>query len=235
MTTEQKVAELRGQGLTPKAIARSLALRPAEVTAMLRANAARLAAAGPEPQGALLGCLVTRGWSAGLGLKDAARAWAQEDPASDGTRGLVTVALAREAKYGKAVCASFLVDVFCLGVKNVLGPRTALPHEAKDFVRGIFSRYPHPPAAAPIALAQNLVLGAVEYARKLGFEPHRDFERARPILGEWVGPSLLEFGEDGKPMFVNGPDDDVGRVLATLRRTVGQGNFHFMISDGPLD
>lgn len=70
----------------------------------------------------------------------------------------------------------------------------------------------------PLELAQHLVLGAVEYARSLGFMPHRDFRRTRRALGSWDGPSAITFGKDGKPLYVNGPYDDPERVLATLER-----------------
>jgi hypothetical protein len=74
------------------------------------------------------------------------------------------------------------------------------------------------------------VLGAVEYARLLGFEPHRDFGRVRGLLGPWRGPSAITFGRDGKPYYVNGPYEDPERVLATLERTVGCGGFHYTVS-----
>jgi hypothetical protein len=79
--------------------------------------------------------------------------------------------------------------------------------------------------SAPIDLVRDLVLGAAEYARGLGFEPHPDFERARSHLGPWEGHSAITFGRDGRPYYINGPDDDPDFVLRTLRRTVGDGEF----------
>jgi hypothetical protein len=82
---------------------------------------------------------------------------------------------------------------------------------------------------APVDLAQHLVLGAVDYARTLGLEPWHEFPDARGHLGEWDGPSAIRFGRDGKPFYVQGPYDDPDRIMKTLRRTVGDGNFHFMM------
>ena len=69
----------------------------------------------------------------------------------------------------------------------------------------------------------------------LGFEPHRDFGRARRLLGPWRGPSPITFGRDGKPYYVNGPYDDPERVLATLERSVGLDGFHYTVSLDELD
>jgi hypothetical protein len=85
-----------------------------------------------------------------------------------------------------------------------------------------------PTSSAPtIELAQNLVLGAVDYAQTLGFDPHRDFYLAKPHLGDWQPPSKIRFGLNGKPYFQQGPYDNPTRVMRTLDRTVGPGNYHF--------
>jgi hypothetical protein len=59
-----RISELRAAGLTPKQIARTERLRPAEVAPLIRAAAGRqAAAAGPA---ALEGCWISPGWSTGL-------------------------------------------------------------------------------------------------------------------------------------------------------------------------
>lgn len=107
------------------------------------------------------------------------------------------------------------------------------------FRRRCFGPWESAGIPVPLELAQHLVLGAVEYARSLGFEPHPDFMRARRMLGSWDGPSAIMFGRDGKPYYVNGPYDEPERVLATLERAVGRDGFHFIVAldafDGPDD
>lgn len=235
MTNEERVAELRAKGLSPKEIARALSLRPAEVSALIQHNAAALAArSDPAALTPLVACLVSPGWPTGLGLHDTAESWGASAGDAPGCDGLAMVVVAREGRYGQVVVASYLVDVFCLGVKSVVGPKLIKSEELAAFVGTAFRGYPGKPGTAPIALAQNLVFGAVDYARKLGFEPASDFARARPHLGEWAGPSLIDFGRDGRPLFVNGPRDDAMAVLATLRRTVGEGNFGYLLGGPPM-
>jgi hypothetical protein len=40
---------------------------------------------------------------------------------------------------------------------------------------------------------------------------------------------------NGKPLHVNGPDEDPERILATLERTVGHDGFHYSVSLGQAD
>ena len=133
------------------------------------------------------------------------------------------------------VRARFLVDTWCLGVKNAMGPNRVGRRELEALRHRCYAPWRSPGIRIPLELAQHLVLGAVEFARRLGFEAHRDFNRARRLLGSWEGPSAITFGMDGKPHYINGPYEDPQRVLATLERAVGQGDFHYTVSLGEAD
>jgi hypothetical protein len=78
------------------------------------------------------------------------------------------------------------------------------------------------------ALSRQLVFGAVAYARGLGFEPHPDFAQASGQLGEWDGVCDTTFVRDGVPVYIQGPHDDARKIMKTLRRKVGDGNFHVL-------
>jgi hypothetical protein len=129
-----------------------------------------------------------------------------------------------------SVCGSW-----CLGVKNVLGPRRMRIRELDSYRRQCYGLWESEGIAVPVELAQHLVLGAEEYARRLGFRAHKDFRRARRLLGSWEGPSAITFGRDGKPCYLNGPYDDPRWVLATLERTVGRGGFDYTVSLGEVN
>jgi hypothetical protein len=132
------------------------------------------------------------------------------------------------------VC-SYLIDVWCLGVKNVIGPKRMIRRELDTLRRQSYAPWQSKGIPIPLELAQHLVLGVVEFARGLGFEPHRDFACAGSVLGSWQGPSAITFGMDGKPHYINGPHEDPERVLATLDRTVGRDGFHYTVSLGEAD
>jgi hypothetical protein len=213
------VRTLRAGGRTPKEIARAVGARPAEVTAIVRQLAAEAASGGP----ALVGCWVSRGWRTGLDV--AAHPEWPDDQAAPGCDGLVSVLVARRHHPRRLSVCGYLVDTFCLGVKNALGPELMRDEELPGF-RELFFRAGDPPLEAPLELARELVFGGVDYARGLGFEPHPDLALAVDHLGEpWSGPSAITFGQDGRPFYVSGPDDNPQSVLRTLTRVVGEGNF----------
>jgi hypothetical protein len=229
----RKVKELREQGRSPKQISRALSVSHADVARIVRAIAAEDAARAPEP--AVVQCWVNAGWSEGLTI-EGEHDW-PPDPVSEhgtGIGGLATVLVARQHRWDKLSVCTYLVDAYCLGVKNTIGPRTMDDVEFAAFVRRTYSAYGGDPIRIPIDLVRHLVLGAVDYARTLGFEPWREFPQVRGHLGEWSGPSAIRFGRDGKPMYIQGPDDDAQRIVRTLTRSVGKDNFHFLVAADQL-
>jgi hypothetical protein len=227
-----KVHALRQQGQSPKQIARTLGVRPATIAPLIRAIATQDQADAAEP--GITGCWVSPGWSDGLTIEGHSE-WPGAGVSASGTAGLVSVLVAREETGRKvpgagskvSVCA-WMVDVYCLGVKNCLGPDlipgSALPRYTSDF----FSAYDGRPLAAPLELARQLVFGAVDFARGLGFEPPRDFGKTTGHLGPWGGPSVIGFGQEGKPLYIQGPYDNVSKIMKTLEHTAGRNNFHFL-------
>jgi hypothetical protein len=227
--TIHHVRALRARGLSAKEIARTLALRPAIVADLVRTLAAERDAA--DPNGGLLECWINAGWSAGLTITGHPE-WS--DPsARDGTGGLVSVLVARRRRHRRAATACvYLLDVYCLGVKNTIGPDNMDDQALHRFAGHVFSGYDAPPIPAPIELARDLVLGSAQYAHALGFAPHPDFEHARAHLGPSTEPSAITFGRDGKPNYIQGPYDDPRHALRTLRRAVGRNGFHYTVTGG---
>jgi len=224
----ERIRELRGRGLTPKQIARAVGLPPAQVTALVRGIAA--AEVVDPTQQPVAECWVSPGWSVGLTLTGD-HGWPVEPAAEETASGLIGVLVAREAGRERVSVCAWLVDVYCLGVKNDLGPQVVHRSELPRIVHDFFAVFGERPLAAPLELAQQLVLGAVEYARGLGFEPatEADFGATRGHLGSWEGAGVIGFGRDGKPFFVAGPNDDAARVVRQLERAVGAGNFDYVL------
>ncbi len=220
----EEVRRLRERGYSPKAIARALGCRPAEVQHIIRA----LAEAAPERgEAALVACYVNQGWADGLGV-DAHPEWPR-GAGDDGSAGLATVVVARAARGSRYRVCCILVDTYCLGVKLVIGPKEMTSERFSGFRRDVYSNYGHPPIEVPLELAQHLVFGAVDFARGLGFEPVSDFGPCGDLLGLPIGPCPIRFGRNGRVSYVSGPHDDPARVLATLERSVGPGNADVVI------
>jgi len=220
-----RVRALRARGHSPKQIARALGVPPATVAPLVRAIAAADQAGAAERK--LVGCWVSPGWSQGLTVQGHPE-WPDVDAADAGPSGLVSVLVAREERRGRVGVCGWLVDVWCLGVKDVVGPRVMDERRVAELTRSYFAAYQAPPLATPVELAGHLVLGAVAYARSLGFEPAPGLEATTGQLGPWTGPSAIGFGRHGTPYFVQGPRDNATAILTTLERSVGRDNFHFL-------
>jgi hypothetical protein len=157
------------------------------------ARLVRVAAAGAQaeaPGPALAGCWISPGWSTGLTVCGHPDWLLHEDPAA-GIDGLAAVLVARKHRHGKVSVCGYLADLYCLGVKNALGPEIVDDLGLQGFVRDFFSGYDGDPVEVPIELAREVVLGSAGYARSLGFDPHPDFAAAEGHLGPWTGPGAI--------------------------------------------
>lgn len=220
-----RVRTLRASGCAPKGVARALGVTSAEAARLVREVAREQALSSSEPR--VVGCWVSPGWSGGL---DAPSDWPDTSTPHGIGNGIVLVLVAREHRYGRVSVAGYLVVVYCLGVKNVIGPMVMRDADLAAFVRTYFLVYEAPALAVPLEMACELVWGAVAYARALGFEPHPEFEEAAGLLGAWEPTGAVRFGLDGEPYFVAGVDDNATHILRTLGRSVGEGNFRYLVA-----
>lgn len=152
---------------------------------------------------------------------------------------LVTILVARRSPYsGKLAAGLFLVDLACLGVKSA---QVKLFKDVAEYSAGLRAHALRiqPMAPADLNLAAKIVFTGQEYAASLGFTSDSVFAQARPLFSD-ADPAACQTpvpvgGPEGKPFFVNGPHDDVDRIVAQLRRTVGEGNFHYLIQGSKED
>jgi hypothetical protein len=148
--------------------------------------------------------------------------------------GLGSVIVSRRLPNGFIGAAVFLVDVFCLGIKDAFYSRLSPAAYAQRLAHLQYETFqPIEPACA-----RKLVEEAEAYARDLGFPPHPDYQRARQIFGDLEATACPEhfiFGKDGKPFFMSGPSDTPARcrrILDTLTQRCGPDGFHFMVGGG---
>jgi hypothetical protein len=108
--------------------------------------------------------------------------------------------------------ATFLIDMFCLGVKDVtfkwIGTEEFAFHIEKLG------------AASPLvpvdpSYGRKLLRDAVAWSQSKGFPPHREFAVAERILAD-VSPdpcgAVFQFGRDGKPFYMPGPKESVSLI-----------------------
>jgi hypothetical protein len=146
--------------------------------------------------------------------------------------GLARVLITRKRANGSYIIGFFLVDVFCLGVKQAMYHYAPTEELIDDLLyRSNLSDPSDPAVVSDSDYAQNIVWGAVEYADELGFEPRdEDFGVAQYILdpADEIEFIDIEFGKDGKPFFIAGPRDNPKAINEKLSK-LGEGNYHVMI------
>jgi hypothetical protein len=218
-----KVRSLRAAGTPPKAIARALGVRPSVIAPLVRQVAAEAPAVPPE-KGAVVGCWISPNWSREL-LVRRRDGWEDTDLGPYGPTGITLVLIARAGRRDDVSVCGYLVDTFCLGVKNTIGPERMRARDLPEFVRTYFVGFPAPALRIPVDLARHLVHGAVAFAAGLGFDPHPDFADVRGYLGELREPCAITFGREGRPLYVAGPHDNPVEVITRLSAAVGSGGF----------
>jgi len=146
-------------------------------------------------------------------------------------QGLSHVLISRELRSGDVAFVVFLVDAYCLGVKDVVFD--VAPRSRYDWkVYGKLLETQEVVQLEPEE-TRKLIEGAVEYARDLGFAPHHDYRKAKSIFGDIDADAAEEefvFGKDGKPFFFAGPYDDRARckeILSILTNRCGPDGFYY--------
>lgn len=141
-------------------------------------------------------------------------------------------------KAGGAVVETgvFMVDAWCLGVKDCFFTEQSKFGYEEKVVQRISDRYPLKKVEP--AYARKLVEDAVAYAYHLGFSPHRDYKKACRVFGGIDAGTCTEsftFGKDGKPCYVRGPNEtqeQAEKIIAHLQRVCGEDNYHFLMALG---
>ncbi len=150
--------------------------------------------------------------------------------------GIGPAVVARTLSNGYIAVGVFLLDVYCLGIKNAYF-RLMAPAEYREQLRRM--RQTSPMEHKQPSYAKKLVEAAEAWARGLGFTPHDDYHDAKRVLAGIDAGECDEqfvFGQNGQPHYISGPFDKpfrVTQIMQTLARTCGQGNFHYTIAVDP--
>jgi hypothetical protein len=144
--------------------------------------------------------------------------------------GMGHIMVSRQKKNGEIIMGSYLLDTYCLGLKDTFYLQFANIKDFEDQLAHKFT-FIDSPQEISAQLAHNMVYGAIEYADDLHFKPHIDFNITQHILDDidTVEYMDIEFGHEGKPFFTPGPSDKVAIVLAHLDKYVGRGNYKYIL------
>ena len=144
---------------------------------------------------------------------------------------------------GRVESGFFLLDVFCLGVKDA---GFHCFNNIADYQESLLVRLfrDEDPVRMTPAAARKLAEDAISYARGLGFSPGVDYKKASRVFGGITTGDCDEefmFGKDDKPLYIRGPSDSparVERILRALEARCGEGGYHYIVAADdfePLD
>lgn len=147
--------------------------------------------------------------------------------------GIGDVVVCRYKGGGRVEAGCFLVDVFCLGVKDAFFEVYTEEEFREEFLPQIFPD--GVPSPQPAAWGRKLIEEAVRYAGELGLSPHPDFKKGARVFGGIDARECSEefvFGSKGKPFYIQGPHDSpekAARIMNALHAKRGPGGFDYLL------
>jgi hypothetical protein len=148
--------------------------------------------------------------------------------------GIANVVIARKHTNGNVTFAVYLVDLYCLGVKDTMYIFNIGEYEYREKLKPFNEMSTF--TEIDYNLAHNIIFAAIEFAGDFGFNPHKTFTSVTQYMLEEDTDEIdiidIVCGLDGKPAYFKGADDSqatVNRILKQLEQTAGKGNYDFVI------
>lgn len=137
--------------------------------------------------------------------------------------GKANVWVTRRRTDGDLVVASFLIDTYCLGVKDAFFFHRLSVEKLSEYL----DYWGENSEVEQISYdeAHNIIYGAIAFAEEGGIEPAKDFYPAAYILEEDTDDvPLIEytFGKDGNHFLLIGEERDEARYLSILQKKLGE-------------
>ena len=154
-------------------------------------------------------------------------AWVQRDWQQQGE---ARVLVARAQPSDDLLIANFAVDYLCTGVR--LSSYAANVDRDTFWKESLPRLYDgEPPSTISEAIANEIIWGSVEYADNLGFRPTSSFRETQYILqpdGALPTSGTIEFGFDGRPVYIPYSHDNQLAIIRRLIDEVGPDGFAYV-------
>lgn len=144
------------------------------------------------------------------------------------TMGEGHVIVTRNHTGGKVSMAAYLVDIWCLGVKDSFYRLRMEDYEFYEFI----NQYKLGLRECSYDEAHNWVWGAIAFAEEAGIKPNKSFNVCQYMLDDDTDDVPLieyEFGKNGKHVLVAKNNLEGSRYLALLKKNLGEGNYEYIL------
>ena len=130
---------------------------------------------------------------------------------------------------GRISVAVYLIDIWCVGVKDSFYELRMEDYEFSEMI-GSYSLGLH---ECSYDEAHNWIYGAIDFAEEAGIEPDKSFNLTQYMLEEDDDNIPLieyEYGKDGKHTLVAQSRLEASRYLPLLEKNLGKGNYDFILN-----
>lgn len=137
--------------------------------------------------------------------------------------------ISRNHPDGKVTCGFYLVDLFCLGIKDSFYLYNISVKEFENVLDEMCEKEDLLEIEYP--LAHNIIYRSMDFADLYAFKPHNSFQLTKFILEDdtdKVEFINVPFGIDNKPAVVVSEDDPKLETINHLKKLVGENNFIVM-------
>ncbi|MBI2270454.1 MAG: hypothetical protein HYU69_08885 [Bacteroidetes bacterium] len=152
--------------------------------------------------------------------------------------GMANLIITRKHVTGNVTLGFYLIDLYCLGLKDTYFLFNIPPDEFEDILVKFSANTEAPMIECEYKLAHNVIYGGIGFAEDYEFNPHKDFRITQFILeedSEDVPLIDIAFGKDEKPFIIQSPamtQREFERYIATLEKTAGAGNYDYIAEVG---
>jgi hypothetical protein len=139
---------------------------------------------------------------------------------------MATLILARGATSHHLTVGGFLIDAWCLGIKDTFF-HTASAESFEDLIAKLETT--GTVEDIDPGYARKLLRDVTAWAAANGVAPHRDFAALEKLFGDVDADACdasFQFGHDGKPVYISGPNDTPAQSrfgLGAIKKAIGTG------------
>lgn len=136
------------------------------------------------------------------------------------------VLVSRRILDDRYIYAAYMLDMYCLGLKDTVIKANIGKEEVDEWL----GKFDEELGLVEIKYsdARSLILGAVDYALRLGFKPHEDWRQSKFVIeADKPYESKFEYGYEGKPLYIQGPYDDAEMIMKKLSKV----EHHYIVGE----
>ncbi len=146
--------------------------------------------------------------------------------------GMTDILVVRRHPQGKRTIGIYLVDLYCLGVKDTFFYFSINDFEYEELLKKVNVSEDHQLVEIDYDTVHNIIYGAIEFAEEYEFSPHKDFIKTNQYLLEDAEADIpfidISFGHDGKPFIIGSPNYSIDHIIRHLDRVAGPDGYHYL-------